>query len=713
MATVPSVRRTWQVPKYGSIREDVLTWCRQQKDDGLDYLGAEPGFQQLEESIRIISGRCSDAVLEKQGKGYSRAQTNRLKRNLREMVNSLSDIRFTPGYHSDSNEAQDKAELLNRVAYSWYVSEFIDVKIKQAVQWSAICPRGWLEPCYRTVPGKHSKKVVDVIPHSAFDVVMTGVPENGDHQEAYTVTIIKDVPMYLAHALFPEFQSILKPDRETPRGWAERAKDIAKSVVQDVFGTTPERETAKNPTCRIYYQYILDLSLNDSGSTMYMGYLKDRFGEDKIVNGQRVKTPWCYDVPSVGMAVPTGYDEHNTPVFRMATEDDARIFPGRRLVIFTEMQVLYDGPMFDWHGMVPLVKIVADSWPFAEFSMVHDVAPIHDTVQEIERICHQTLRNRFDPTLMYNMRAVPRDQGKNIRADIQGQRIGYNGSEGTGENVVRPLLPAGFNTIEEWVAVFKKDLTDAEDYQMGVRDISALSKLRVGASSDSMEKLMELAGPIVKGISRDMERSMRDLAEMFKYLVFQYYTTPQVMRIVGPDGITPENFDFDPGNLVPSHLPGEKVDTPSVYTKMKRAQWMAEHLPFMVTPNTLHEIVQTQQKLVYLQLFRMGFPISPWRLADVLHIANFGKVPDGANTEIEKWMAWQKMMLEFKASLSREAQELMGDMANAGAGQPASNTPGMGPKGGAKGSGGRAPSGQAMPQAAQKGDGRPYVRESK
>jgi hypothetical protein len=111
---------------------------------------------------------------------------------------------------------------------------------------------------------------------------------------------------------------------------------------------------------------------------------------------------------------------------------------------------------------------------------------------------------------------------------------------------------------------------------------------------------------------------------------------------------------------------------------------------------------------MYLQMFRMGFPISWWDLARVMNLPNFGKEPDGTNDMLSRYFAQKKMELEFQASLTAEAQGLA---AGAQGGTP-SNTPGTGPRGGSKGGGGRAPSGQAPPALAAKGDGRPYVRES-
>ena len=718
-------RKSWQVPRYTADgdKKTLHEWFKQQISDGRDYSTIEPGFEQLEQSIRILTGSPDEKLAAKQKDGrYSKLNTNRLKRNLREMVNALSDIQFTPGFHSDSNETQQQAELLNRVSYSWYIARFIDVQIKKGVRWMAICPRGWLEIFFRKFPGERDKCDLVCIPRSSFEVVMTGVTESGDVQEAYTVTIIKDMPVYLAHATWPEHQEKLIPDRETPKGWIERARDLYDTIQATIFDSTPSKVSAKNPTVRLFYQYVLDLSINKSGKTITVGQRKNP------ITKQMEDTPWSYEVPSLGSNIKAGYDENSIPIFRLATDKDCRMFPNRRLIVGTEKDNIYDGPAFDWHGKVPLVKFSADSWPFGDFSMVHDVASIHDTRNEIARIMHQTVRNRFNPGMIYDMRALTRDKAKTFRTDIAGQRIGYNGQ--VSQDPLKPALPQSFYEIEGWIHDFDKTLEEAEDYQMGVHDLSAMAKMKAAGDEDTLQKMAELAGPIVKGISRDMERSMRDLAEMFKYLVFQYYTTPKIMQIVGPDGVTPENFDYDPGNLVMSHLPGERKDMPSVYSRQQRAMYMADHLPFMIVPNTLHRLNQTSQKLMVLQLWRGGFPISPWDISETMGLPNFGKKPEGTNDVLSRYMAWKKMesdmavaaqvALQNAANAPPFAQQMEtehtgGVPVNTGLGgekSPFGGPQGTGPNGGFVGHSGRAPTAQTFPKHQVKGDGRPIVRES-
>lgn len=698
-------RVNWQVPEYRSDKsnwKDVHQFLTQAVSDGSEFMQQSPGFTQLEESIRLLSGAPTDDLQKLQKNGYSKVQTSRLKRDLREMVNSLSEVRWIPGYHAENKSQNKAADNLNKYGENWYYTTFADLKIRKGLQWMAISPCGWLEVGYRQIPGKN-KRIIDLIPHSAFDVVMTGVPESGDFQEAYTVTIIKDLPVYLAHALWPDFQRDLQPDRETPRGWLEKIREGAKAVVADVFSQPPDKSTAKNPTCRLYYQYVIDLSINRTKSEMKMGYEKRVVKEQGMPDRtELVETPWSYTVPYVGQPVPKRRDASGEVVYKIASEEDARIFPGRRLLVGNEQKLFYDGPMFDWHGSVPLVKFAADSWPFGEFSMVHDLAPMQEAINEIERIMHQLIRRRYNPPMKYNYRAVDRSKAKAFNIDSP-NRIGYNGMEGTGDNVMTQLMPKDFYQIEASVPEFLKYLIESLDDQAGRQGSTALSKMKGVAGGDSLERLLELVGPIVKGIAREMERSLRDLAEMFKYLVYQYVTSPQLIRVTGEENAAPENFDFDPGNLIPSHMPDENKEFPSVYSKMQRAKWAAENTPYLIQAGTAHEVTSMAQKLLYLQLFRAHAPIAFSDVAEVLKLGNYGQTP--GSTGRERYQNEKIEDMEFQAQMMARVQELTG--------QPgAPQQGGMGPKGGHTGSGGRAPTAQRSPQLQQKGDGRPVVRES-
>jgi len=217
----------------------------------------------------------------------------------------------------------------------------------------------------------------------------------------------------------------------------------------------------------------------------------------------------------------------------------------------------------------------------------------------------------------------------------------------------------------------------------------ALAKMRAVGNMDELEKIMESSGPIVRDMSRGMEKPMRDIGTMCKYLVLQYMTTARVMQYIGADGISEEVFDYDPTSLIPSHLPGESPDEASPSSRIARARNLADNLRFLIRPNTLHEMAQMTFKLGLIQLKKAGAKIDSETLVEPWGVPNYGSFE--GNTVLEKFQSEQEQDLLYAAKL-----QLIG--ASAGLGQPpGAAAPGKQPEG--------RPSTDAAPPALKQKDG--------
>ncbi len=172
---------------------------------------------------------------------------------------------------------------------------------------------------------------------------------------------------------------------------------------------------------------------------------------------------------------------------------------------------------------------------------------------------------------------------------------------------------------------------------------------------------------------------------MWEALFFQFMsTTPRKVQVLGDDGFSEEDFDYEPGQMVPSHLPGENRDMPSPTSLLQRARWHMSNFIFHVTPNSSHQITQMAKKMLDFQLFRsagLPFPMDPWTLAKSMDM-NIGPEPPGTKNQLERWVAWMKMV-----------KELMPQPQGKGGGRP--------------------PSGGAPPHMQQKANGRQTVSESR
>jgi hypothetical protein len=163
-------------------------------------------------------------------------------------------------------------------------------------------------------------------------------------------------------------------------------------------------------------------------------------------------------------------------------------------------------------------------------------------------------------------------------------------------------------------------------------------------------------------------------------------------------------LDFNPDELIPSHAPDEilahadpeqAVPWDSKYTKAQRAQMFADNLTLTVVPHTQHNITQMQEQLKWLQLWRGGAPIAFHDVAKKLNIDNYGSI-DGA-TYWDRWVNEQKIKMEMQMQAAALAKALGLDGGD--------DQHGAGEKGGQKGTGGRAPSGQKSPKIKQKTSG--------
>ena len=674
--------RGWQPPDRDAPGSTKIAYLNDIVSYGEQMNSQTLSSKDIGKSIDMISGR-NQANMPNQKR--SSLTINREKRALREVIANIADIRAIDAYTSDNQAMQNFLGMYNKVWKAVYFESKFPRAMKRCVQWFAAGGYSFISPVYRNlVPSVKSRKAIDFDVLSCNDVLSFQMPEDNNIQRAYAHTIIRFLPEFEAHYKFPKYAPQLRPVAQR-RYSGNAAKD--RVALAERFRTANTDVTGQGNWSaqmdEIRWTHIRDLSINETKKPIAMG------------------APGAlesYIVPFVGMELPTGDFNEGVRIMRKATEEDCFLYPNLRLMISQKgmREPMYDGPGFEWHAMFPLARFSADEWPWEQgYSLARDIFSPGETRQSFMRGLDQTAKQRFDPSLIYDKNAgLPRKTMEQFDPYEERGRLGVDG-EVSGK-IMATALPPELMNIPEWAFNWLKTLDDAEDYMLGINAMQNLAKAKIGAASgDAVEKAMEEAGPIVKDISHGMETPMQDIMEMCLALVMQYYPPGRVMQYVGPDGVSREVFDLDPTSLTPSHMPTEDPEKgASIHTKMERTKMFLSNIHATITPGSLHGIVQTPQKLLYLQLFRSGFPIPPDMVAEALDIHDFGII-DG-NTKIEKWQNWKKMELEFAAKM----KELATSIAPSGPGTSQQQAA-AGAGGGAKP--GRPPSGKKSPHMATKG----------
>lgn len=706
-----------------ATEESLLAWARDIVSDGRSYLRLQAAYPFIQDGFDLVNGDTPLTSATTIGT-LSRVRTDQTVRNTKELIAAQTNIRIIPAFKSNIEEFTRQEMILNKSFMAWQSMTFADRKLRKAWQYATACGTGYIGTRYD--PNYWYRGRGDIVwdAYGPLDVLPVGMGRQHDLQKAYAVALRVETPVHEAWRLFPMYVDEIKPARDARAGHGtviSQAVKFATAVLKRFGqGARYEREAAPWAMVDVYYIYVDDDSVNDSEEVVKMR------GPDGVYG-----TSWSYDVPFVGQRIDLGNGK-----FKEAKREDCLMYPNRRLIIAvgTDMLgvVVNPDPMCQaspyWHARVPLAQLRCDDWAwnFLGFPITRYGQSLERASVEMWRGMVDAMNARLSPPRAFDRGSQAAALAQTINTRIPNQVVGLDLGLVPLQQQIGPLLPYQWYEYPPHYLQAQQQLQAMIKDQMGVADASAMARARQLPSGDSVEKMMEQLGPLIKDQSRNMEESIRHMGEQWKSCFFQFYTAARRMQINGPDGLADEDYDYRPGTLIPYYddHDWQKAFAPDVAPNMKtiemrrkfgapdeweayfarnevvpqfeRARWHKDNFTFSVTPYSLHEFNSVSRKLFYIQLQGRGFPLDPWTLAELFDIRNFGELPTiedpakpgemkKATTIIERWLAWMKIQATIQQGM--------------GGGQPRRT--------------GRPPTAQQSPTLENKGGVRPIVRESK
>lgn len=685
-------------------QESILGWAKEAVQMGRTYLRLQPAYPFIQEGMDLINGELYKGKIQT----LSSAKTELVVRNIKELVAAQTNIRIIPAFSTESATFREQNVMLNKTYMCWQTMVFADRAWRKAWQYAAGGGTGYLGIRWEPNYWYNGKGEIVLDAYGPMDVLPVGLPRSHDLQKAYLTVIRVETPYHELIRRYPEYADKIKPSRENSKGRGNVVSAAVKyaSAVFRKFGpgSTNENEPAPWGMCDAYHIYIDDDSINYTDQPLLMG---------------DPDTSWEYTVPYIGQQIHYGNDAKGNKLYREAKPKDCMIYPNRRKIVCTDDVVLTPDPYRQvneyWHGKVPVSQLRADDWAwnFLGFPLTKSGVSLEKANIDMLRGVVDMVNNRLSPARAYDKQSMSQALAQTLNTRIPNQVVGMDLS--LGQKPLEPLLPPEYLNIPALIPEFMEQIDRRITHQMGVQDAAALSRARQLPSGDSVERIMESMGPLIKDQSRNMESTVCANGEMWKSLVFQFYQAPRLMQILGEDGVPAEIFEAKIGDMIPEKVAGVLPDAPYLI----RARQHSNNFTFTVTPYSLHELNSITRKLFHLQLMRAGFPVDWWTLADVFDIKNFGPKPQvddpnnpgqkhEAQSILECWLAQQEMLLRFKAAEAGAAAQASPQPGQAGQGGAAS--PPASP--GTPSHTGRPPSGQAPPVLEQKTDGRSTIRES-
>lgn len=669
----------WQCPRFETAPYERVAWVEETIREGEGWLEGQHVYQDLSKNLRVF-----DAIF--RDKTKSSLITNELKYDIRKFCETLAEVREIAGYGSDNPSYKKIADMLTKVSKAIYLESDFPFQILKVLQYASVMGIGYLWPKVRAdeYGWGERKMVFDAL--GLLDVVPVQVPKSNDVQDAYSVTIYDYMPIAEAYGRFPLFQGKLQT--VGPRSYKNQIQARRQDFAERYRYGVQSRSFGQLYT-EIRYTFVRDLRINNTGFVLPMG--------DE-------GTTWFYKVPSVGQPIFGGV-VNGKPTMRPAMPEDCRVYPNLRLIITSrDLEVpMYDGPAFDWDTKMPVIQYTVDDWAWEPLgrSLVGDVAPIETTIRKIERKIDQVITATLNPPLGYNLDETGGPKIEHFDIFEEDVRLGVSGEP---KKVMQSVLPEEVRVNSEHFK-FLEYLGLKEQKQLGLQDLNTIANLKMNVNSDVAEKALESIGPIAKGIAARIEKANKSVGLRMKYLILQWFNVRRIMEYIGPKSLAPEVFDYNPDDLVPSHLPdelnnGQFPEGPSHYDQLTRARWFVKQIRLTSVPSTLLKITQMQQRLMMLQLKRGGAPL-PWSFVmENLDIANWG---DSEGTTLKEQyfneeVDLQVMQIVAKAKALLKLKQMGIDPSILEGGQQQG---GKAP--GGQHAGGRPPSGQKGPRVKAKG----------
>ena len=617
----------YEIPIFGGRADTLHSWLLEAVAEGDIWLRAQKPTTEWDRILEVLGPQYAGAA-GAAATGLSNTGYNKVRHLYAELRATLANFKhageFVPT-ENDTQELYDRAHLLSNLDKHWERTTFASLELRDGIGYALAKGTGYLYEDWDRARWGAGRGDIRLRAWDPSDVTFIQLPKTHDVQQAYLVLIREELPLALAKRMYsgnPAFANALTADRDAP-GWIQKGLQRVQQFVSPALRAAGSirKTTDSFPTVDIWHAYTLDGTVNNTAAKVTMG---------------AVGTNWTYDVPAIGDPVPQGVLNPRTGAewTLPADPEQCQLFPLRRLTIFSRTGICYDGSSPWWHGAVPLARIRFNDLPWEALgaSQIGDATTMQDGIVALMRLIEDAAAARLDPPAIYDESRVdktwadafnPRKAGVRAAADLsQGSPIEY------------PIPPDYYN-VPPWIVSeggFIRQQEDRMDYVTSARDLVAVAKARQIPSADTMEKLMEMAGPIVQDMVNAFVKPMTDLGEWRKAYYFQFYTRTRMIRIADPEANELlQDEKYLPEKLVPYH----SGDTPQALAAKARS--FLNDFRYEVTESGLSEINRMTTRLLYLQMMKAGFPISWWTMAKVARVPNFGPPPKGTNNEMERW----------------------------------------------------------------------------
>lgn len=616
--------RPMQVSEHDKV---VGTWAQAVFEEAKDELEKCEEIVNIDRNINYLMGK---QWVDRRPSYKSSPVANRIWTNLIQLVSYLTDIRQSFEVKANNDLYKQHADILNQLIRGWFFNEDIDMTLAMIIIHSALTigyGRLVWNPDLKNGEGE-----LELTACGAMDVI----PIRPSHNLQRALGVIYRTPKPLSwfQEKYPTKGFAVPVDREysqfisttstaAGQGMWGRAYQVLSPQMRRLFGQSASSYRDSVIPMALYREFwIRDNQLNTSNREVIVGDLDKEYGY-KVQSGQR-------------------------------------LYPRGRLICMGGPVVLYDGPNPFWHGQFPFAALRLNRvpWQWPGISEFRNQIPLQDVMNNILAGILDAVKKAVNPPLIAPDNAFGTAVKRNLDPNMPGAKIFFSpASISPPQYAPAPNLPS---FVFQTMLYAQQEL----DSQSGFIDMGSVSRRGIVPAGDTLEQLKEGQQTLVRLKTRYIESFLKDIGQQFVPNFFQFYTMKRRVQILGQNGLTFEDFDYDPGTMVPAGVPAEE-------------HW--RQFQFLVQPGSLLKSSRQPMQMLMLNLRRMG----DMDRDNMLESLDLGQMKESIRTNLES---------EGRDILIQMVRQKMGGSTGGGAAAEAIGQPGlMGPPNGGPPGGGAPP----------------------
>lgn len=593
--------------------KNLLMWREAAREEAVDTLNMNPEYQEVQNYIDFLEGRQWNA---NRPKYRSRYFDNRLFDTRIHSISTLTDIRPTIDVSSSVPAYKQQAEISEKIIHSEWARGMFDIKLGRVVDFALFGTGYW--KIGAVMPGR-----LTVLP-CGMDSVLPIQP-GPDLQDSSAILYRTYKPIQWFRNIWGDKADGLEREA-TSASWTNSSNDYVRP------GHIPEYTwNALSPAMR-YHLGIRSLRRTPHGSQDQFPVieLEEYWIDDPEINDSMVEV--LVQDPDLPLSM------HN---YWYRVRPGERLWPRKRHIVFAGDRIMHDGPSPYWHGLYPFadLALMPVCWAPSGLSKYRNLLPLNQAINHIGAGMNDVIERVIRPQMITKDGSVRDATWNKFFPDMPGGKLKLTASGQVATDVRYMDPPVVPSYTQSHLGQY---LIPTFDQRSGKLNVGGIMQKKQIPGGDTIEQMRDSMTPPFRLEARYVESFLVQAGVQAISNIFQYYGWEQRIRLLGADGQTWEDFDYDPKSMVPASQP-------------KEDHWKL--FSILVKPGSLLGAAKDREKMVAVQLAKMN-KISIRELFRRLEVAN--------GDQILKEMAEEAQMLGQHAGPGRTPRTSRGQRTGKG-----------------------------------------------